>query len=131
MQQPAVNVMVKAARAGGNVLLRNMHKLDALNVLEKERMDYASEVDGLAEEAIIKELRRAKPDDAILVEEGGARKHHRGPSRHTWVIPPRAGHITVLSASLHWCGHLARLDDAEAHHAELLRHTERHEAQIG
>ena len=59
MQQPAVNVMVKAARAGGNVLLRNMHKLDALNVVEKERMDYASEVDGLAEEAIIKELRRA------------------------------------------------------------------------
>src|SRR3546814_1135276 len=49
MQQPAVNVMVKAARAGGNVLLRNMHKLDALNVVEKERMDYASEVDGLAE----------------------------------------------------------------------------------
>ena len=71
MQQPAVNVMVKAARAGGNVLLRNMHKLDALNVVEKERMDYASEVDGLAEEAIIKELRRANPDYAILGEEGG------------------------------------------------------------
>src|SRR3546814_3963297 len=68
MQQPAVNVMVKAARAGGNVLLRNMHKLDALHVVEKERMDYASEVDGLAEEAIIKELRRANPDYAILGE---------------------------------------------------------------
>src|SRR3546814_11134793 len=81
MQQPAVNVMVKAARAGGNVLLRNMHKLDALNVVEKERMDYASEVDGLAEEAIIKELRRANPDYAILGEEGGAQKGNRGPSR--------------------------------------------------
>src|SRR3546814_16817389 len=88
MQQPAVNVMVKAARAGGNVLLRNMHKLDALNVVEKERMDYASEVDGLAEEAIIKELSRANPDYAILGEEGGAQKGNGGPSRHTWVIDP-------------------------------------------
>ena len=53
MLAPAVNVMVKAARAGGNVLLRHMHRLAALNVVEMERMDYASEVDGLAEEAII------------------------------------------------------------------------------
>ena len=74
MLQPAVNVMVKAARAGGGVLLRNMHKLDALNVVEKARHDYASEVDGLAEEAIVKELRRAYPEYAVLGEEGGAFK---------------------------------------------------------
>ena len=42
MLQPAVNIMVKAARAGGNVLLRHMHRLDALNVVEKDRLDYAS-----------------------------------------------------------------------------------------
>src|SRR3546814_17010591 len=103
MQQPAVNVMVKAARAGGNVLLRNMHKLDALNVVEKERMDYASEVDGLAEEAIIKELRRANTDYAILGEDGGAQKGTRGPSRHTWVIDPLAGTRTNPRRSPPWC----------------------------
>ena len=54
MQKPAVTLMVKAARAAGNVLLRNMHKLDALNVVEKDRLDYASEVDGKAETVIIK-----------------------------------------------------------------------------
>ena len=42
MQKPVVNVMVKAARAAGNVLLRGMHKLDAINVVEKDRMDFAS-----------------------------------------------------------------------------------------
>src|SRR3546814_11056541 len=88
MQQPAVNVMVKAARAGGNVLLRNMHKLDALNVVEKERMDYASEVDGLAEDAIIHALRRANPDSAILAEDRGAAKGNRGPSPHTCALDP-------------------------------------------
>src|SRR3546814_18442808 len=91
MQQPAVNVMVKAARAGGNVLLRNMHKLDALNVVEKERMDYASEVAGLAEEAIIQALRRATPAYPFLGEERGAQKCNRGPSRHPGVTEPLAG----------------------------------------
>jgi hypothetical protein len=84
MLQPAVNIMVKAARAGGNVLLRHMHRLDALNVVEKQRMDYASEVDGLAEAEIIKELRRFHPAYAFLGEEGGAQGKHR----YTWVIDP-------------------------------------------
>ena len=70
MQKPVVNVMVKAARAAGNVLLRNLNKLDAINVVEKDRMDYASEVDEQAEQAVIKELRRAYPEAAFLGEEG-------------------------------------------------------------
>ena len=37
MLKPAVNVMIKAARAGGNVLLRHMNKLDALNILHNVR----------------------------------------------------------------------------------------------
>ena len=36
MQKPVVNVMVKAARAAGGVLLRNMNRLDAINVIEAD-----------------------------------------------------------------------------------------------
>src|SRR3546814_14521699 len=118
MQQPAVNVMVKAARAGGNVLLRNMHKLDALNVVEKERMDYASEVDGLAEEAIIKELRRANPDYAILGAEGGAQKANRGPSRPTRVIDQLDGTSNYLRRFPHLCVSLALCTGPQPTHAE-------------
>lgn len=117
MQQPAVNVMVKAARAGGNVLLRHMHRLDALNVVEKARMDYASEVDGLAEEAIVKELRRAYPDYAILGEEGGAQKGRGGPSRHTWVIDPLDGTSNYLRGFPHWCVSIALCEGPEPLHA--------------
>ena len=117
MLAPAVNVMVKAARAGGNVLLRHMHRLDALNVVEKDRMDYASEVDGLAEEAIIKELRRANPDYAILGEEGGAQKGNRGPSRYTWVIDPLDGTSNYLHGIPHWCVSLALCEGPEPLHA--------------
>ena len=49
MLNPVVTIMVKAARQGGNVLLRNINKLDSLNVVQKERLDYASEVDADAE----------------------------------------------------------------------------------
>ena len=92
MQKPAVTLMVKAARAGGSVLLRHMHKLDALNVVEKERMDYASEVDGLAEAEIVKELRKAGPEYAVLGEEGGHQPARGGKkARLTWGIDPLDG----------------------------------------
>ena len=117
MQKPAVNVMVKAARAGGNILLRHMHRLDALNVVEKERMDYASEVDGLAEAAIVKELHRANPDYAILGEEGGAQTGNRGPSRYTYVIDPLDGTSNYLRGFPHWCVSIALCEGAEPVHA--------------
>lgn len=117
MQKPAVTLMIKAARAGGNVLLRNMHKLDALNVVEKQRMDYASEVDGLAEEAIVKELRKAGPDYAVLGEEGGhqpARGGRKG--RLTWVIDPLDGTSNYLRGIPHWCVSIALVDNGEPLH---------------
>ena len=113
MQKPAVNVMVKAARAGGNMLLRYMMKLDALNVFEKDRMDYASEVDGLAEAEIIKELRRANPDYAVLGEEGGAQG--KG-GRFTWVIDPLDGTSNYLRGYPHWCVSIALVENGEPIH---------------
>ncbi len=87
MQNPVVNVMVKAARAAGNVLPRNMSRIESLNVVEKARQDYASEVDGLAEREIIRELKRAYPDYAILGEETG----QTGKGRYTFVVDPLDG----------------------------------------
>lgn len=119
MLQPAVNVMVKAARAGGGVLLRNMHKLDALNVVEKARHDYASEVDGLAEEAIVKELRRAYPEYAVLGEEGGAKPGRGGGSRFTWVIDPLDGTSNYLRGLPHWCVSIALVEGGEPLHGVI------------
>jgi myo-inositol-1(or 4)-monophosphatase len=117
MHKPAVNVMIKAARAGGNILLRHMHRLDALNVVEKDRQDYASEVDGLAEAEIVKELRRANPDFAVLGEEGGAQKGNRGPSRYTYVIDPLDGTSNYLRGIPHWCVSIALCEGPEPIHA--------------
>ena len=112
MQKPAVTIMVKAARAAGNILLRHMHRLDALNVVEKDRLDYASEVDGLAEAAIVKELKRAMPDCAILGEETGA----SGKGRQTFVVDPLDGTSNYLHGIPHWCVSIALVENGEPQH---------------
>jgi len=118
MQKPAVTLMVKAARNAGNVLLRHMHRLDSLNIVEKGRMDYASEVDGLAEKEIIKELRRSTPDYAILGEESGPL--NSGPqSRYTWVIDPLDGTSNYLHGIPHFCVSIALVENGEPIHGVI------------
>lgn len=109
MQKPVVNVMVKAARQAGTVILRHMSKLDSLSIVEKSRQDYASEVDALAEKEIIKELRRAYPDVAILAEESGA----MGQGRQTFVIDPLDGTSNFLRGLPHFCVSIALVENGE------------------
>ncbi|NDK39627.1 inositol monophosphatase [Pseudoxanthomonas gei] len=112
MLNPVVTIMVKAARQGGNVLLRSINKLDSLTVVEKGRLDYASEVDGDAEKAVIKELKRAYPDYSILGEEGGGSGGKNG--RYTWVIDPLDGTSNYLRGFPHYCVSIALCDNGEA-----------------
>ena len=115
MQKPAVTIMVKAARSAGNVLLRHLNKLDALNVVEKDRLDYASEVDGLAEAEIVRELKRSMPECAILGEETGA----SGKGRFTFVIDPLDGTSNYLRGFPHWCVSIALVENGEPIHAVI------------
>ena len=68
MPRPAVNVAVRAARAAGQIILRYMNRLESLDIIEKQRHDYVSEVDKPAAAEIIRELRRALPRDVIRAE---------------------------------------------------------------
>jgi myo-inositol-1(or 4)-monophosphatase len=110
MQKPVIKVMVKAARQGGSVLLRHMSKLDSLSVFEKGRQDYASEVDSQAEVEIIKELRRAFPEVAILAEESGAMG---GRGLQTFVIDPLDGTSNYLRGMPHFCVSIALVENGE------------------
>jgi myo-inositol-1(or 4)-monophosphatase len=115
MQKPAVTVMVKAARQAGNIILRHVGRLENLNVVEKSRQDYASEVDSLAEAEIIKELKRAFPDHAFLGEESG----QVGKSRHTFVIDPLDGTSNFLRGFPHYCVSIALLENGEPLHGVI------------
>lgn len=112
MARPAVNVAVRAARAAGQIILRYMNRVDALAVVEKQQMDFASEVDRAAEAEIIRELKRAFPAHAFLAEESGAQGH----SKHVWVIDPLDGTHNYLRGIPHFCVSIALLENGEPMH---------------
>ncbi|WP_250627317.1 inositol monophosphatase family protein [Pinirhizobacter soli] len=109
MPRPAVNVAARAARSAGNILLRYMNRIEGLNVVEKDRMDFASEVDRLAEAEVIKELKRAYPTHAFLGEESGL----QGKGPLTWVIDPLDGTHNYLRGIPHFCVSIALVERGE------------------
>lgn len=90
---PMLNIAVRAARAAGNQILRYVDRVDAVRVSVKQRNDFVSEVDQLAEQEIIRVLRKAYPGHAILGEESGAQT---GSDDYTWIIDPLDGTTNFL-----------------------------------
>jgi myo-inositol-1(or 4)-monophosphatase len=109
MSRPAVNVAVRAARAAGQIILRHMNRLEGLAVVEKQQLDFVSEVDRLAEAEIIRELKRAYPAHAMLAEESGA----TGKSKSTWVIDPLDGTHNYLRGFPHFSVSIALLEHGD------------------
>ncbi|HEX5122984.1 MAG TPA: inositol monophosphatase family protein [Rhodanobacteraceae bacterium] len=109
MSRPAVNVAVRAARAAGQIILRHMNRLEGIAVVEKQHLDFVSEVDRLAETEIIRELKRAYPKHAMLAEESGA----TGQSKNTWVIDPLDGTHNYLRGFPHFSVSIALLEHGD------------------
>jgi myo-inositol-1(or 4)-monophosphatase len=115
MPRPAVNVAVRAARAAGAIIQRYMNRVDSIKVEEKARMDFASEVDRLAEAEIVRELRRAYPDHGIVGEESGA----SGKSDKVWVVDPLDGTHNYLRGFPHFCVSIGFLDHGDPVHGVI------------
>jgi myo-inositol-1(or 4)-monophosphatase len=61
-----LNIAVRAARSAGDLILRSADNVGRLQIDQKGKNDYASEVDRMAEREIINIIRAAFPDHAIL-----------------------------------------------------------------
>ncbi|MGW9402972.1 inositol monophosphatase family protein [Arthrobacter sp. NPDC055585] len=66
--------------------------------------DVVTAADQAAEKLVLETLRRQRPEDGILGEEGAS---HEGTSGRTWVIDPVDGTYNFLSGSTYWCSALA------------------------
>jgi myo-inositol-1(or 4)-monophosphatase len=89
---PMLNIAVKAARRAGAIINRGTRNLDIIAVKEKATNDFVSEVDREAEDTIVRTLRAAYPDHAILAEEAGA----SGQSEYQWIIDPLDGTVNYI-----------------------------------
>jgi myo-inositol-1(or 4)-monophosphatase len=89
---PTLNIAVRAARSAGNVIIRNLGKLDTLAIHTKDRNDFVTEVDRQAEQEIIYTLRKAFPGHGILAEESGVQEG----DDYQWIIDPLDGTTNFL-----------------------------------
>ena len=89
---PMTNIAIRAAREAGRILLRYFERAGSLEVAEKSRNDFVSEVDRTAEAVIIDVIRKAYPNHGILAEESGA----TGGNEYLWIIDPLDGTTNYL-----------------------------------
>ncbi len=89
---PTVNIAMPAAREAGRIMLRNLNRLDQLNVTAKQENDFVSDVDRMAEAEIIRAIHRVYPDHGILAEESGT----SGGEENQWIIDPLDGTTNYL-----------------------------------
>ncbi len=89
---PMLNIAIRAARAAGDVIIRQIDHVQDLPVTKKSRNDFVTEVDKHAEIAIIDTLRNSFPNHAFLAEESG----QKGDSPYLWIIDPLDGTTNYL-----------------------------------
>ena len=93
---PMLNIAIRAARQGGNIIARYVDKVDTLTIDTKQHNDFVTEVDRSAEQEVISVLRKAFPDHSILAEESGTSDARNGSDEFQWVIDPLDGTTNFL-----------------------------------
>lgn len=115
--QPMIHIALSAARKAGQLILRASEELDLVQVEEKGKNDFVSEVDRRAEQEIIYHIRKAHPDHGILGEESGTSAGGDGNSDYTWIIDPLDGTTNFLRGIPHYaisiaCRYRGKLEHA-------------------
>jgi myo-inositol-1(or 4)-monophosphatase len=111
---PTVNIAVRAARAAGDVVLRYHNQIDLLTIENKAANDFVSEIDKVAESAIIDEIKKAFPQHSILAEESG---EILGDKENQWIIDPLDGTTNYLHGYPQYAISIALYENNIATHA--------------
>ena len=100
--QSALHTAIIAARQAGNIISRNLQRVDSLSRHAKQRNDFVSEIDHQAEREIIDIIRRTYPDHHILAEESGYSAGRHKASEYQWIIDPLDGTTNYLHGFPHY-----------------------------
>ena len=95
-----ITVMQRAARKAAPRLRRDYNEVELLQVSKKGPADFVSMADKRAEQTIVEELRNARPDWGLLLEEGG--EIAGDPSKPRWIVDPLDGTTNFLHGIPHF-----------------------------
>ena len=115
---PTLNIAVKAARRAATVINRASMQLDLITVQSKSPNDFVTEVDRLAEQAIIDVLRESFPGHRILAEGSGEPAPLDGKdSEYTWIIDPLDGTTNFIHGFPQYAVSIAQTKNGVLEHA--------------
>ena len=95
-----ITVMQRAARKAAPRLRRDFGEVEQLQVSRKGPADFVSMADKRAEQTIVEELRNARPDWGMLLEEGG--EIPGNPDKPRWIVDPLDGTTNFLHGVPHF-----------------------------
>ena len=95
-----ITVMQRAARKAAPRLRRDFGEVEQLQVSRKGPADFVSMADKRAEATIVEELRTARPDWGMLLEEGG--EIAGNPDKPRWIVDPLDGTTNYLHGLPHF-----------------------------
>jgi myo-inositol-1(or 4)-monophosphatase len=91
IDDPVLNVAIRAARRAGSVIIDAARDLKRLPAHAQEKSDIATATDNEAENAIVATIRTAFPEHAVLGEESGHIVGARDGAGFKWIIDPIDG----------------------------------------
>jgi myo-inositol-1(or 4)-monophosphatase len=97
---PILNIAIEAARAAGDIMVRQMDNLERLKISEKEGQEFCSEVDIKSEQTIIHHIHKAYPQHGIIAEESG---NYNEDAETVWIIDPLDGTTNYLRGFPSFC----------------------------
>ena len=103
---PMVNVAIKAARTAGSIINRAALDIESVRVSQKKANDFVTEVDQMAEAAIIETLLNSYPGHGIWAEESG-KEHGAKDSEFVWIIDPLDGTTNFIHGLPVYCVSIA------------------------
>jgi myo-inositol-1(or 4)-monophosphatase len=95
-----ITVMQRAARKAAPRLRRDFGEVEQLQVSRKGPADFVSMADKRAEATLVEELRHARPDWGMIVEEAGAIEGD--PTKPRWIVDPLDGTTNFLHGLPHF-----------------------------
>lgn len=100
VQSGLISIMNKAARKAAPKLRRDFGEVEQLQVSRKGPGDFVSVADKRSEATIVDELRYARPDWGLLLEEGG--EIEGDPAKPRWIVDPLDGTTNFLHGIPHF-----------------------------
>ena len=95
-----ITVMTRAVRKAAPRLRRDFGEVEQLQVSRKGPADFVSMADKRAEATIVEELRTARPDWGLVLEEGGVIEGN--PDKPRWIVDPLDGTTNFLHGIPHF-----------------------------